>query len=100
MTILIPTNSDNRDESILSSMEENNFWAFITLDEGKVSSCEFYKNRDDIKVWIDSVVVINEQEHVWPFMDEGMIVLVAPLQRSIDDIIEAFLFKELHDFSV
>ena len=28
---------------------------------------------EDITCWIDAVVVINELEYVWPFMDEGII---------------------------
>ena len=100
MTILIPVNSTNRDECIISSIEENKSWAFIKLDEGKISSINFYDRREEISEWIDAVVVINDLEYVWPFMDEGIIALVAPSQKSIDEIVEAFLFKDLHDFSV
>ena len=100
MTILIPVDSKNRDECIISSIEENKAWAFITLDEGKIANIEFYDRREDITVWIDSVVVINDLEYVWPFMDEGIIALIAPSQKSIDEIVEAFLFKDLHDFSI
>lgn len=100
MTVLIPVDISNKDEAQIRSMEENNSWAFITLDEGQIESCEFYERREDILEWIDAVVVINEQEYVWPFMDEGIIVLIAPIQKSIDEIIEAFLFKELHDLTV
>ena len=100
MTILIPVDYKNRDECMISSIEENNAWAFVTLDEGKIASIEFYDRREEINVWIDSVVVINDLEYVWPFMDEGIIALVAPTQKSIDEIVEAFLFKDLHDFSI
>lgn len=100
MTILIPVNSKNRHESVISSIEENKAWAFITLDEGKITNIEFYDRREDISVWIDAVVVINPLEYVWPFMDEGIIALIAPTQKSIDEIVEAFLFKDLHDFSI
>lgn len=100
MTVLIPVDSDNRDECIIASIEENKSWAFITLDEGKISNIDFVNRREDILEWIDAVVVINDQEYVWPFMDEGIIALVAPTQKSIDEIVEAFLFKDLHDFSI
>lgn len=100
MTVLIPVDSNSRHESLLCSMEENNSWAFITLEDGKIESCEFYDRREDIIEWVDSVVVLNDKEYVWPFIEEGVIVLIAPFQRSIDEIIEAFLFKELHDLSV
>ena len=100
MTILIPVDSKNRDECIISSIEENKAWAFVTLDEGRVLNVEFYDRREDIIVWIDAVVVINELEYVWPFMDEGIMALIAPSQKSIDEIVEAFLFKDLHDFTI
>ena len=100
MTILIPVDSKNRHECMISSIEENKAWAFITLDEGKIAKVEFFDRREDISVWIDSVVVINDLEYVWPFMDEDIIALVAPSQKSIDEIVEGFLFKDLHDFSI
>ena len=100
MTILIPVDSKNRHECMISSIEENKAWAFITLDEGKIEKIEFFDRREDISVLIDSVVVINDLEYVWPFMDEGIIALVAPSQKSIDEIVEGFLFKDLHDFSI
>ena len=86
MTILIPVDSKNRDECIISSIEENKAWAFVTLDEGRVEKVEFFDRREDITCWIDAVVVINDLEYVWPFMDEGIIALIAPTQKSIDEI--------------
>lgn len=100
MTILIPVDSKKRFECVISSMEEYKAWAFVTLDEGKIASVEFFDRREDISSWIDAVVVINDLEYVWPFMDEGIIALIAPYQKSIDEIVEAFLFKDLHDFTV
>ncbi len=100
MTILIPVDSKSKDECLISSIEENKAWAFVTLEEGRVLNVEFYDRREDISTWIDAVVVINELEYVWPFMDEGIIALIAPTQKSIDEIVEAFLFKDLHDFTI
>jgi predicted Fe-Mo cluster-binding NifX family protein len=100
MTVLIPVDSTNRDECVIASIEENKSWAFISLDGGKIKTIEFVDRREDILVWIDAVVVINELEYVWPFMDEGIIALIAPSQRSIDEIVEAFIFKDLHDFTI
>lgn len=100
MTILIPVDSKDRHQCIISSIEENKAWAFITLDEGKISKIEFYDRREDINSWIDIIVVINDLEYVWPFMDEGITPLIAPTQKSIDEIVEALLFKDLHDFSI
>ena len=71
--------------------------------EGRVLSVEFFRiGREDISCWIDAVAVINwVREWVWPFMDDGIHgLLIAPTQKSIDEIVEAFLFKDLHDFSI
>ena len=34
------------------------------------------------------------------FIEEQVMVLVAHTQRSIDDIVEAFLFKELNELAI
>lgn len=98
MTILIPVDSKNRYECVISSIEENNAWALVSLEQGKISNVDFYDRKEDIDCFIDAVVVINDLEYVWPFEDEGVTVLVAPSQKSIDEIVEAFLFKDLHSF--
>ncbi len=100
MTVLIPLNTKHRYDSVITSIDECKAWAFIQLEEGKVVKCDFHKNKDDIKSWIDCIIVINSQEYVWQFIEDGICVLVAPIQKSIDDIIEAFLFKELHDIDI
>ena len=100
MTVIIPVDKKDQDEANIVSMNENHIWAHISIEDGKIANCNFVDDRTTIVDWIDCVVVINEKEYVWPFMEEGMVVLIAPIQRSIDDIIEAFLFKELHDLSV
>lgn len=99
MTILIPTDSNKRFESIISSIEENNSWAFITLVEGQIDSCEFFDRKEDIIEWIDYVIVLNEREYIWPFIDEGTKVKFVKSQKSIDEIIEAFLLDDLVDLS-
>ncbi len=43
------------------------------------------------------VVVTGDYEPVMEFIEKQIMVLVAHTQRSIDDVFEAFLFKELHD---
>lgn len=100
MNLLIPVDSNKRHEALLTTLDNTNDWAFIELEEGKITSCTFYKDRKDIDCWIETVVVINEQEYVWQFMEENIMVLVAPVQRSIDEIVEAYLFRELHDLNV
>lgn len=99
MTILIPTDSNKRHESVISSIEENNSWAFVTLKNGQIETCEFFERKEDIIEWIDYLIVLNNQEYVWPFIEENVKVLIVNNQKSIDEIIESFLFATLDEYS-
>ncbi len=93
MNILIPIN----DEKNLCSMEENNSWAVATLDEGQIKNISFYTSKNDIIEFTEYIVVISKEEFISDFFLEGIGILIAPTQRSIEDIIEAYMFKELHE---
>jgi len=93
MILLIPID----EEKNLCSVKANSSWALVTFDEGKTQNIDFYNNKEDIKEYIDYVIVQNQNECVDDFLDEGFGILVAPMQKSIDDIIEAYMFRELHE---
>ena len=44
-------------------------------------------------------VFVDDFENPMPFMEYNMMPLVAHTQRSIDEIVEAYLFRELHDMA-
>ncbi|MCK5110735.1 MAG: hypothetical protein KAQ94_04365 [Arcobacteraceae bacterium] len=100
MQILIPVDDIDFEEAKITLLDDVKHWILINLEEGRVLEYNFYKTREEITQWIDVVIVKNDKEYVWPFMEENIAVLVAPLQRSVEDIVEAFLFKELHDLNV
>ena len=100
MNILIPVDQDNFDEANITLLDDVNYWLLIDLVEGKIVKSEFYKTQEDIQVYIDVVIVKNKQEYVWPFMEKNIAVLMAPFQNTVEDIVEAYLFKELHDFNI
>jgi predicted Fe-Mo cluster-binding NifX family protein len=100
MNILIPVDESDIEEAQLVSLDEASFWLLLDVTDGKVISSQFFQTREEISDWIDVAIVKNQQENVWPLMDEGIAILVAPLQRYVDDIVEAYLFKELHDMNV
>lgn len=95
MTILIPTDSNNRFGSVIASIEENNSWAFVTLAEGQIENCEFFDRKEEILEWIDYVIVLNEREYFWTFKEEGAKIMTVSTQKSIDEIIESFLLNNL-----
>lgn len=99
MNILIPVNESDIKQAQLVSLDEVNFWLLIDITEGKIVSNQFYQTKEEISDWIDIVIVKSENENIWSFMEDGIAVLVAPVQRTIDDIIEAYLFKELYDLN-
>jgi len=99
MNILIPVDDSDIDEAQIVSIDDINYWLLLELTEGKIIKSEFYQTREEISDWVDVVIINSQKEHVWPFMEEGIAVLVAPLQKSIDDIVEAYLFKELHSIN-
>lgn len=97
MTVLIPTDSKNRFECVISSIEENNTWILLTLEEGQIQNFEFHDRKEEILEWIDYVVVLNDKEYYWPFKDEGSKILSVTNEKSVDEIVEAFLLNNLRE---
>jgi len=100
MLLLLPMDGDDTQESELSSILEVAFWGTVEIDEGRVVEINFYKDRSQIEGLIDAVIVKNNYEPVMEFIDQQMMVLVAHTQRTIDDVVEAYLFRELHDLAL
>lgn len=100
MLLLLPMNGDDTQESELTGILTASHWATVEVEEGKVVEINFYTDRTQIDGWLDAVIVTNNYEPVMEFIDNQMMVLVAHTQRNIDDIVEAYLFRELHDLSL
>ncbi|QFR44026.1 hypothetical protein CVO_00655 [Sulfurimonas sp. CVO] len=99
MYILIPVESENIQEASLTKINEVKVWVQVLLDEGKIQEINFNENRDEFEKFSEVLIIMDENEYVWPFIELGMMVLVAHTQRSIDDIVEAFLFRELNELA-
>ncbi|MEA3384121.1 MAG: hypothetical protein U9Q20_05540 [Campylobacterota bacterium] len=99
MNILIPVDDSDIDEAKLTILDDVKYWLLLDFDEGKVLNSTFYQTREEISDWVDVVIVQNNKEYVWPFMEQNIAVLIAPMQRYVEDIVEAFLFKELHELT-
>jgi uncharacterized radical SAM superfamily Fe-S cluster-containing enzyme len=100
MILLLPMDGDDTQESELTGILSASFWATVEIEEGRVIEINFYQDRSDIETLCDAVVVTNNYEPVMEFLDQQMMVLVAHFQKTIDDIVEAYLFRELHDLSI
>lgn len=100
MILLLPMDGDDTQESQLTGILSVSFWATVEIEEGRVVEISFYKERSQIEGFVDAVIVVGNYEPVMDFIDEQMMVLVAHSQRTIDDIVEAYLFRELHDLAL
>ncbi len=100
MILLLPMNGDDTQESELTGILSASQWATVEVEEGRVVEINFYKDRSEIEMPCDAVIVTNNYEPVMEFLDQQMMVLVAHTQRTIDDIVEAYLFRELHDLTL
>ncbi|MFY9142975.1 hypothetical protein [Sulfuricurvum sp.] len=100
MILLLPIDGDDTQESELTGILSAKFWATVEIEEGRVIEINFYTDRSTIEAPCDAVIVTNNYEPVMEFLDQQMMVLVAHSQRTIDDIVEAYLFRELHDLSL
>jgi hypothetical protein len=99
MFILLPMDSDDTQEGKLVSLNDVKKWALVEFDAGEVIEIKFFDTREEIVALIEIVVVVSDNEYVWPFIENQIIVLVAHTQRSIDEVMESFIFKELHELA-
>ncbi|WP_321779316.1 hypothetical protein [Sulfurimonas sp.] len=99
MYILLPMDSEEVQVATLTRLDDVKIWTQILVEEGELVEVLHAKEKDGFQNFSECVVVVNDNEYVWPFMELNMMVLVAHTQRSIDAIVEAYLFKELHDLA-
>ena len=99
MYLLLPMDGNDAEESKLTKIDDLKFWAQMLIEEGKLVEIKFNEDKESFENLSDAVIVANDHEYVWPFMELSMMVLVAHTQRYVDDIVEAFIFKELHDLA-
>ena len=99
MFILLPMDSDDTQEGKLVPLNDVKKWALIEFDAGEIIEIKYFDTREEIEELIEVVVVVSDNEYVWPFIENQIIVLVAHTQRSIDDVMESFIFKELHEMA-
>ena len=93
MNILIPLDNEQN----ISYISEPKEWAVVTLDNGNKINEKRYKSKNDINELIDFVVVKDKNEDVDDFLDEDIGILIAPYKMNTDEIIEAFIFRELYE---
>lgn len=98
MLILIPVDHADETNAKIVALATVSKWALINFDEGTVKSTRFFDDRTQSgEDWIDFVVLKSNFENYMEFMEEGMMVLCVRTEETIEEIVEAFKFKELDE---
>ena len=97
MYILIPMDDNDLEEARITTINEATVWVQLLVEEGRIVETNINQDKDAFENQSQILVVKNDNEYVWPFIELGMVVLVAHIQRSVDDIVEAYLFRELNE---
>jgi predicted Fe-Mo cluster-binding NifX family protein len=101
MLIWIPVDSDNDKQAQIVPQLEAKKWALVDFDEGEVKDIKFYNSTDELSgEWVDFVILANKFENYIDFMNEGLMCLVVREEKTIEDIITAFKFKELDEIGL
>lgn len=93
MNLLVPVDKNHK----ISSISDKVGWAFVSLENGSKIDEKIYKSKSDIDEMLDYVVIKDKNEDIDDFLDEDIGVLIAPFQEEVDDVIEAFMFRELYE---
>ena len=99
MYLLLPMDSKEVQEAKLTKVFDAKIWAQILVQEGEVVEILHNEAYDGFENFSEAVIFTDDGENPMPFMELNMMPLVAHTQRSVDDIVEAYLFRELHDMA-
>lgn len=99
MYILVPMDSDTPAEAKITDLDSVKFWTQILVEEGAVVQILQELTWDAFEALSEVIVVTKDGENIFEFMEHNMMVLVAHTQKTVDEIVEAYLFRELHDMA-
>jgi len=86
-----------KNEMCVGSKEAEKF-AKVFVENGGIKNIEYVDNRDDL-VGVIHFFIIPKEEYVFDFLEAGAEPLMTPRENmSINDIVEAFMFKELYSY--
>ncbi len=97
MLIWIPVNGEDKKLSKVTPLLTLKKWALVDFDKGEVQSIKFFDTREEFNEWVDFIILENKFESYIDFMNEGIMVLCVRDEETIEDIMEAFKFKELDE---
>ncbi len=99
MLIVMPLDRKDPFTARLVPMESAKAWGLVVFEDGEMRNIEFYDKLEEINDFIDYAIVAKQGEPIWPFMEQNIFVLVAREGADIEEVMEGFKFKELHEAS-
>ncbi len=97
MLVWICVDSKDDKNAKITKVIDANYWALVEFDGGVVKNTTFYNNREEYSDWVDFIIMKDKYESYMEFMEEGMMVLTVREEERIEEITEAFVFKELDE---
>lgn len=91
--------SEDTQEANLCNVMDAKIWAQVLVEEGVIQETNYAASYDGFEALSEAVIFSGDHENPMPFMELNIMPLVAHTQRSIEDIVEAYLFRELHDMA-
>jgi predicted Fe-Mo cluster-binding NifX family protein len=101
MLILIPVEGTDEKLAKITTLAGRKHWAVVDFDEGEVRKVTFHDDRMETGYdFIDFIILENKFENYLDFMEEGIMVLVRRQEETIEELVEAFKFKELDEAGI
>jgi len=97
MLIWICVDSKDEKSAKITKVMDAKYWALVEFNEGVAKETIFYDNREDYTDWVDFIIMKDKYESYMEFMNEGMMVLIVRKEETIEEVKEAFIFKELDE---
>ncbi len=86
-----------KDDVCVGSKEAEKF-AKVFVNDGTIEKIDYIENRDDLVAAVHFYITPKE-EYVFDFLEMGAEPLTTPQsEMSINDVVEAFLFRELFSY--
>jgi excinuclease UvrABC helicase subunit UvrB len=93
MRLGIPLKGD-----IISPSNEADRFVRVNLKDGKIDSIDEFDSRDSLIGEVDFFITPQE-EYVFDFLNMGAEPLLTPTTMNIEEIVSAFLFRELYSYA-
>jgi len=97
--MIIPVEEDKGLVSTITTLENVKKWALVDLTSDSIEPTFYDDWQDTGADFIEHVILDNHEEDAIDFINEGMFCLVRREEKQIDELINAFRFRELDELA-